>query len=412
MFNVHLTKEEKLQYRSELYVNDVKYIRVVLLLCIFIYSAFAIMDYVNVKERFWDFFIIRFIIINPIFFFSFLMSFHKSFFRLHQKLVLTSYIAAGLGICYMLIVEPGNFSYYGGLFIIFATGHVLTKLRWNAVLFGSLLILGVYFFGSIIIHKGLILDVFIYTFFYSSFLIIVGYGTYMYDFFRLEKYIQTYTLKGDNVILEKEIYKNMLDIENANRITIYSMAKLSEARDHYTGSHIDRVGQNCLELATKINTSIYEKNNITKEEFLKSIELASTIHDIGKISTPEYILLKPGPLTKDEMVIMREHTTAGYETLKKIKDKYNRNNFINMGLDICKYHHERWDGSGYPEGLSDITIPLAARIVSIVDVYDALLSERPYKKAFTLEVAYKIMKEERGKMFDPEILDIFLADIV
>lgn len=108
------------------------------------------------------------------------------------------------------------------------------------------------------------------------------------------------------------------------------------------------------------------------------------------------------------MDIMKKHTVVGFETLSKIKDKYDKNNFINMGLDICKYHHERYDGSGYPQGLSGEDIPLSARIVSIIDVYDALLSERPYKKAFSVNRAVGIMKEEKGKMFDPEILDIFL----
>lgn len=187
------------------------------------------------------------------------------------------------------------------------------------------------------------------------------------------------------------------------------MAKLAESRDHYTGTHIDRVGESCLELAEMLPESIYIRNNINKEEFLNSIELASTIHDIGKISTPEHILLKPGPLTTEEMNIMKKHTTVGYETLSKIKDKYDKNNFVNMGLDICRYHHERWDGNGYPEKLKGEEIPLSARIVSIIDVYDALLSERPYKVAFSKERALGIMKEEKAKMFDPEILDVFLS---
>ena len=408
MFNVHLSADEKLQYKKELYANDLKYIRVLLLLCVFLYSTFSIIDYLSVHDRFLEFSIVRFGFVNPVFLLVFLMSFHRNFFQLHQKLLLVAYIVAGLGICYMLIAVPENFSYYGGLFLIFATGHFITRLRWNAALFGSLFILFVYTFGSIIYAKGLTVNITVYTFFYIGFLIIGGYGSYTYDYYRKEKFIQTFTLKGDNVILEKEIYNNMLDIENANRITIYSMARLAESRDHYTGSHIDRVGDSCLELAKKIDEYIYERNNIIKSEFLKTIELASTIHDIGKISTPENILLKPGPLNKEEMDIMKRHTIDGYETLSNIKDKYDKNNFINMGLDICKYHHERFDGTGYPEGLSGETIPLSARIVSIIDVYDALLSERPYKKAFTVERAIAIMKEEKGKMFDPEILEIFL----
>lgn len=408
MFNIELTKEEKTQYKKELYANDLRYIRKMLLLCIFIYSSFSLLDYLSAYDRFINFLIIRFVFVNPVFLFVYIMSYHKKFFELHQKLLLLAYIVAGLGICHMLINEPDNFAYYGGLFLIFATGHSITRLRWNTVLFGSICILISYFVGAVIEARVLSLEIIFYVFFYSGFLLIAGYGTYTYDFYRLEKYIQTYTLKGDNVTLEKEIYKNMLDIENANRITIYSMAKLAESRDHYTGTHIDRVGDSCLELAEKIDELVYDRNKIVKSDFLKSIELASTIHDIGKISTPEEILLKPGPLNKEEMEIMKKHTIVGFETLSKIRDKYDKNNFVNMGLDICKYHHERWDGSGYPDGLSGEEIPLSARIVSIIDVYDALLSERPYKKAFTIDRAIGIMKEEKGKMFDPEILEIFL----
>jgi putative two-component system response regulator len=132
-------------------------------------------------------------------------------------------------------------------------------------------------------------------------------------------------------------------------------------------------------------------------------------HDIGKIAISDAILNKPGKLNNEEFDIIKTHTTIGYETLQSIQHDYKENTFISLGLQISKSHHERWDGSGYPEGLSKEKIPLAARIVSIIDVYDALISERPYKLPFSKEKSLLLIEEGIGTQFDPVLAKLFIA---
>lgn len=138
----------------------------------------------------------------------------------------------------------------------------------------------------------------------------------------------------------------------------------------------------------------------------KNILYAAPMHDIGKIGIPDNILLKPGKLTDEEFDIVKSHTTIGAKILSKSNAK-----IIILAEQIALSHHEKWNGLGYPNGLSGKDIPLEARIVAIVDVFDALTSKRPYKKTFPVEVALDIMEKERGQHFDPDVLDIFLANI-
>ena len=398
---------EKL-YRKDTYKSDLSYIRIMLVLCVLFYSVFGFLDLVIDIPYRSQFFMIRFGIVNPIFLLGFALSFHRKFEKIHQFVLFVAYVSAGFGIVAMLILLPGNFSYYGGLFLIFAVGHFMTRLYWNYSTLASVVILLAYFFTSIVYGSDM-KDVMIYSFFYVFFIIICVYASYVSERYKRDKFKQTQNLEGDKVVLEKEIYTKLLDIENANRITIFSLARLSESKDQFTGDHIERVGTLCLQVAKILPDRIYKHNNIDKEPFLAAIELASTLHDIGKVAIPESILMKPGSLTDDEMDVMKLHTIYGYETLMKIREQYKKNDFINMGIDICKYHHERWNGQGYPVGLAQEQIPLSARIVSVVDVFDALVSERPYKKAFSVAHALEIITEDSGLLFDPEVVTAFLS---
>ena len=145
------------------------------------------------------------------------------------------------------------------------------------------------------------------------------------------------------------------------------------------------------------------------DKFIDYLYRTAPLHDIGKVGIPDNILLKKGPLTPDEYTIMKTHTLIGYQTLKSIREQYGEMEFITMGMDIAYAHHERYDGKGYPRGLSGEAIPIPAQIVAVADVYDALTSERAYKKAFSHEVSLNTMKMERGKHFDPLLLDLFLS---
>lgn len=189
--------------------------------------------------------------------------------------------------------------------------------------------------------------------------------------------------------------------------TIFSLAKLAQSRDDDTGKHLERVQQYCYVLAEKLSQdSPY--SNLIDYTFINNIVSASALHDIGKVGIADAILLKPGRLTPEEFAEMKKHTTIGEQTLQEVHSKFGKNSFIEMGMLIAKYHHERWDGNGYPEGLKGEEIPLAARIMAIADVYDALGTKRVYKDAFPQEKCIEIIKEGSGTQFDSVIVDAFL----
>ncbi len=191
--------------------------------------------------------------------------------------------------------------------------------------------------------------------------------------------------------------------------TINGLAKLVESKDNETGLHIDRMRNYAYLIATKLGTKErYEK--IIDNNFVEAIYNFSPLHDIGKVGIPDNILLKPDKLSNEEFDVMKTHTMIGAEILADMENeiKIRRKSFYDIGIQIVKYHHEKYDGTGYPEGLSGENIPLSARIVAIADVFDALTSERPYKEAFSFNKAVNILKSESGTHFDPYIIDVFL----
>lgn len=407
MFNLNLRIAKDENYEKYLFNEDLTFIRQMLILSLVLYSAFTVVDRWLEVDNLYVFTVIRFYIIAPLVVIVFLLSYHKSFFKLHQYLLTLLYVVAGIGIVVMLTLAPTVFSYYGGLFLVFGYGYFLLRIKWQFCTVGSIFVIVLYFILAFFHLGNYIDDVLVYSIFYIVFIIIAISGSYTFTKYRKQRYLQESLLKGDNVVLEKQIYENLKDIESSNYITIYSLAKLAESRDKFTGNHIDRVGSLCLKLAKQINKSIYTKNNCNKEDFIQSIELASTLHDIGKIGIPEDILMKPSKYTKQEFHIMKTHCMLGSTTLREIQNKYSKNDFINMGIDICESHHENWDGTGYPKELVGNNIPFSARIVAVIDVYDALISERPYKEAWTEEDSLKEIYSLSGTKFDSDIVDAF-----
>ena len=193
--------------------------------------------------------------------------------------------------------------------------------------------------------------------------------------------------------------------------SILALAKLAEARDEDTGEHLDRMKL----YSRRIAELLYENNVYSGEitlEYLDQIERFSPLHDIGKVGIRDGILLKPGKLTEEEYNEMKQHAKYGADVLRAAEEnvaKHGRSLF-GMGIEIAEGHHEKWDGSGYPYGRKGLEIPLSARIIAIADVFDALTSKRPYKKAFSFELSMNIIEEGRGAHFDPNIVDIFLAN--
>jgi response regulator RpfG family c-di-GMP phosphodiesterase len=188
--------------------------------------------------------------------------------------------------------------------------------------------------------------------------------------------------------------------------TIYALAALAEHRDNETGLHLERVSEYCRMIAEGLRDSGHFTDRIT-DTFVDDLVRSAPLHDIGKVGIPDSILLKPGKLTAEEWEVMRTHPTIGAETLRHILETSGEQSFLRMGHEIAQSHHERWDGGGYPEGISGDRIPLAARILALADVYDALTTRRPYKEPWTHAEAGALLQEESGKQFDPRVVAAF-----
>jgi len=215
-------------------------------------------------------------------------------------------------------------------------------------------------------------------------------------------------LEVHNHNLQQMVEEKVKEISESQMATIFALAKLAESRDEDTGDHLKRVQIFCALLAKKLGEHPQYMGKMDPE-FINSLELASPLHDIGKVGIRDAILLKPGKLLPEEFEEMKEHTTIGANTLKEVYQNYPNNHFIRTGIEIAQSHHEKWDGSGYPEALSEDDIPLSARIMALVDVYDALRSKRCYKEAFTHETSCGIILQGRGTQFDPAVVDAFIA---
>jgi putative nucleotidyltransferase with HDIG domain len=195
----------------------------------------------------------------------------------------------------------------------------------------------------------------------------------------------------DNATLYNDLQQSNEDLTRAYDITINGWSRALDLRDKATEGHAQRVTDMAMRLARGMGMS---------EEDLSCVQRGALLHDIGKMGVPDAVLLKPGPLTDAAWVSMRKHPTYAYEMLSPIA-------FLQLALDIPYCHHEKWDGTGYPRGPKGEQIPLAARIFAIVDVWDALRSDRPYRPAWTVERALEHIREQAGKHFDPKVVAKF-----
>lgn len=206
--------------------------------------------------------------------------------------------------------------------------------------------------------------------------------------------------------LENRVLEQTLQIRETQDATIFALAKLAECRDPETGQHLERIRHISRYLASKLQDRkpfVGQIDNV----FLDSIFRSSVLHDIGKVGIPDDILLKPGKLEPEEFEIMKTHAKIGGDALDAACKELHSDPYLEMARDIAYSHHERVDGSGYPAKLVGDAIPLAARIVAVADVFDALMTKRPYKEAFSIEKTFDIMKSGRGTQFDPDVYDVF-----
>ncbi|GHT78204.1 two-component system response regulator [Actinomycetota bacterium] len=194
-------------------------------------------------------------------------------------------------------------------------------------------------------------------------------------------------------------------LEQRDRITLDLLAQASDLRDHDTGEHIDRTTAYTKILVDDIVANP-KKGYTISEEYGQDIVDAVKLHDLGKLAMPDNVLLKPGRLTNEEFAVIRTHPIHGSEMLRRAIEKMEEDSLLTTALDITFGHHEKWDGTGYPGGVAGEDIPLCARITAIADVYDALTSIRPYKRAFTPEEAFDIIYKDSGTHFDPYLVEI------
>lgn len=207
---------------------------------------------------------------------------------------------------------------------------------------------------------------------------------------------------------QQRMEEKIRELSEAQQATIFALAKLAEQRDEDTGAHLERVREYCRLLAERLGEDSPYAAYITAE-FVECIQHASPLHDIGKVAIPDSILLKPHKLTSPEFEVMKSHSVIGAENMQLVYNHYSGNVFIGMGIEIALYHHERWDGSGYPDGLSGRNIPLPARIMALADCYDALRSDRCYRRGLDHEQVKAMILEGSGTHFDPEIVKAFLS---
>lgn len=231
---------------------------------------------------------------------------------------------------------------------------------------------------------------------------------------------QRYKQKLEEMVWERtrELVKANSELQHTQLLVIQKLGKAAEYRDNETGRHVIRVSLYCKLVAQALGL---------EDEFVEKIALTSPLHDVGKIGVPDHILRKPGPLNPDEWVVMKEHTTYGADILANIRRADEReiaafkkhtligaqlledetSPLMQFAARIANFHHEAWDGTGYPQGMKGEDIPLEARIVAVADIFDALSSKRPYKDPFPQEKCEEIIRSYRGNKLDPQVVDAF-----
>ncbi|MBM3305818.1 MAG: response regulator [Candidatus Aminicenantes bacterium] len=214
-------------------------------------------------------------------------------------------------------------------------------------------------------------------------------------------------LMRHNRQLGRLVQAQVKKISDTQMAMIFALAKLAESRDDDSGLHLERVQAFCGKLAEGLAGRPRFGRQIDAA-FIENICHASPLHDIGKVAIPDRIVLKPGKLTPEEFEVMKTHASLGAETLEAVQRRFPGNAILDMGIAIARFHHEKWNGQGYPQGLAGEAIPLCARIMAVADVYETLRAKRCYKPAFSHEESMDIIVSSSGTHFDPEIVKAFL----
>ncbi len=216
-------------------------------------------------------------------------------------------------------------------------------------------------------------------------------------------------LKNRNELLDAEVKRRMVENDQIQAVSIRALANLAEIRDNETGNHILRTQSYVFALADQLRAHPQFRDVLTPQ-FVELLVRSAPLHDIGKVGIPDQILLKPGKLSAAEWDVMKTHAALGARAIDAAERSVNGQiRFLSIAKEIARHHHERWDGTGYPDGLAGRAIPVSARLMALADVFDALVNKRVYKDAFSFEHAREIIVEGRGSHFDPDVVDAFLA---
>lgn len=402
------------EFQREYFINSLKQMRISLVLVAILYAAFAFLDPILAPDYTHVYYSIRFLIVIPFIMGVFSLSFLKNYSHYWQFLLLLCYLVAGSGIFIMIFIYPDNTIYLLGMDLVFVAGYFFIRLRYlYASVAGWALVLSFFIRGLISSRNISQTQLLSFILFYVASNLICTFGSYYLEKYQRKIFIDEKKLKENQEELQN--HKNNLEIEvekrteellNTQRATIEAMAIMAEFRDFETGQHIQRT-QNFVQMIAEY---LYE-NKIPgyeiDEEYINLLYRTAPLHDIGKVSIPDNILLKPTKLSKEEFEYMKEHPMHGFKAIERMEMISGVNDFTRVAKEIIKSHHEKWDGSGYPEGLKRDNIPLSARIMALADVYDALISKRPYKEPFACSNVEDIIQNLSGSHFDPVIVDAF-----
>lgn len=220
--------------------------------------------------------------------------------------------------------------------------------------------------------------------------------------YKMQQEMEAYTYRLNRLVNEQS---KRLETEQKN--ILIAIAMITEGKDERAQNHLSNVSYNSRILAQSLQFSPVFEKDITAA-FIEKIGISAMLHDVGKIQISEDILLKPGPLTPEEKTIVRQHSEAGAHMLETIYKHAEKNDFLPLAINIARYHHEKWNGEGYPEKIKGKEIPICARIAAIVNVFDTLTGARCYKEALPVEESLEIIEKNRGVYFDPDIVDVFM----
>jgi len=399
--------ESEKEFLKKTYSDDLKIIRLTLFVSVVFYGIFSIADKWQAPEMASFFLLVRFCFVIPLFIATISLTYWDNFHKVHQMAYLVNFIAAGVGVVIMILSVPDNYLYYGSLFFVLYCGYSLIRLRFAYASIGGWLIFAFFTVGLMFNYRNITIETYYFIGIFLGLNLLGMISSYHFECIIRTNYLQKRNIEHYNKNLEDQVREKVEEISLSHVGTIYALARLVESRDEGTGKHIERTGQYCRILAENLPRHFYESEWTTAEKFVDIIKVASALHDIGKVAVPDYILNKPGKLTKAEFEIMKKHSDIGCETLLAVLSEYPDNDFVRMGIEITRHHHEWYNGKGYPDGLFGKEIPLSARIMAVADAYDALVSKRPYKMAYTHEKAYAMIVNESGEKFDPDIVKVF-----